>query len=261
MTSRPPTRAGFTLVELLVVVAVLGVLAAMLLPALASAKEAGRRAACVSNLRQIGIALHAYASDAGDRIPYGPKAPPFTNPANFYPSTGAPTSLISMWGGRPVGLGLMLADYLASQPGVLFCPGADQRVDADAELSRVGTGQAQGSYYYRHGGNTLLFDDPSRTDAYTAPRLSNLGSNRDGKRIQALAVDSQFLVPEELATFGVKPRTHHQQRFVNVLHSDGSVVTRPNPDARFTVDVRDYAELRHTFSRILEVFERADEPD
>lgn len=261
MTSRTPARAGFTLIELLVVLAVLGILAAMLLPALASARAAGRRAACVSNLRQIGIALHTYASDAGDRIPYGPKAPPFTNPANFYPSTGAPTSLISMWGGRPVGLGLLLADHLAAQPRVLFCPGADQRLDEEAELARVGTSQAQASFYYRHGGNTNLFDTPATPTEFKAPRLTNLGVNRAGAPIRALAMDSQFLVPEELASFNVKPRTHHQQKSVNVLYSDGRVVTRPNLEARFTVDVRDYSELRNTFSRILDVFEKADASD
>ncbi len=252
-------QRGFTLVELLVVIAIIAVLAALLLPALASARSAGRKAACLSNLRQIGIAIHGYSAESSGRIPWGPKAPPFTSPAEFYPSTGSPTSLLSLRSGAPVGLGLLLAQHLGSQPRVLFCPAPDQPINAATELSRVGRTQAQGGYYYRHGGNTNLFDPPVPLTIPANLQLDQLGLNRGGWPVAALVIDIQFLAPPDLASFNVKTQTHHQQQLANLLFADGHAVSRPNTGGRFTVDVTDYSGVRESFDRILKVFEVADE--
>jgi prepilin-type N-terminal cleavage/methylation domain-containing protein/prepilin-type processing-associated H-X9-DG protein len=65
MRNRPPARSAFTLIEVLVVLVVIALLAALLIPAVQAAREAARRAGCINNLRQLGLALQNYHSAVG----------------------------------------------------------------------------------------------------------------------------------------------------------------------------------------------------
>jgi prepilin-type N-terminal cleavage/methylation domain-containing protein/prepilin-type processing-associated H-X9-DG protein len=76
-------RAAFTLIELLVVIAIIGILAAMLLPALSLARKKGQAAACIGNLKQIGVALEMYESDNNGWLPPAARLGPGQDGASF----------------------------------------------------------------------------------------------------------------------------------------------------------------------------------
>jgi prepilin-type N-terminal cleavage/methylation domain-containing protein len=98
-SARPRPGAAFTLIELLVVIAIIGVLASLLLPALAKAKAKGKQAACMSNLRQIGLAMRMYVDDHAG---YGPTT-----------THGASTNASWIY---------QLAGYLGNVDRVRLCP-------------------------------------------------------------------------------------------------------------------------------------------
>jgi prepilin-type N-terminal cleavage/methylation domain-containing protein len=101
--SRNRTNTGFTLIEVLVVIAIIAILAALLLPALSRAKSVAQRTQCIGNVRQINLALHMYAGDHGDEITY------YTNDMYYAYKECLPTYL-------------GLTDESASNNLVFICP-------------------------------------------------------------------------------------------------------------------------------------------
>ena len=147
----------------------------------------------------------------------------------------------------------MLENYLSHQPKVLFCPGADQPSEAEDQLSRVGSAQAQSDFYYRHASVAMITGTP---DTYHVD-LNNLGRNRKGKPIKALVADVQFLAHSSLAAFQVKTRTSHKRDSSNVLFFDNSVRNVLNKDDMLTVNVG--TSPYDALEMILDMFEVVDD--
>src|SRR5262245_8042488 len=77
-------KRAFTLIELLVVIAIIGILASLLLPTFGQAKERSRRTECLSNLRQVNLAIRLYSDDYADSLPVLPSPNPYPNGVGAY---------------------------------------------------------------------------------------------------------------------------------------------------------------------------------
>ena len=117
---RSERAGGFTLIELLVVIAIIAILAAMLLPALSKAKSSALRVNCTSNLRQIGLAIAGYTTDANEYLPIS-GWPEGQNPWQTYSACRVQPGTMNLTRGF-MSLGLLYGSKNISDAKVFYCP-------------------------------------------------------------------------------------------------------------------------------------------
>jgi len=120
--TRNRRRPGFTLIELLVVIAIIALLVCILLPSLTAAKNLAKRVVCLSNLHQVGVELHLYASEYDDQAPLGYN---YSNKANSCLVWGVNNEkTVNPYGawGCLTNLGWLFGAGLMKSPEVYYCP-------------------------------------------------------------------------------------------------------------------------------------------
>lgn len=145
---RSPSRRAFTLIELLVVIAIIAILAAILFPVFAQARESARKATCLSNMKQIGIAVTMYSTDYDGMIV----------PSNLG-ATGRTTSWPSL-----------LHPYIKNE-GIFTCP-SGERGATTRSTGGTTTGTFFGVTETGCGGNATVRGDGSDMPQGTVNRLS-----------------------------------------------------------------------------------------
>jgi len=207
---------GFTLIELLVVVAIIAILAAMLLPALSRAREQARRATCMNNLRQIGIALKMYAQDFNELFPDA-------SGHWLFPPDGLGSTWVSRSFNKLLGVNGVCGKYL-KDVGIFICP--SQKTDKKSQYPWITTGRtvsysyAYRDWYKRPLSDRVQDDTVLVTDKQIHPNFSIYAPGVDG------CWGNSFLGQGNELNLG--PHNNHGIAGVNALFKNGAVLWIPS---------------------------------
>ena len=210
------TRSKFTLIELLVVIAIIAILAAMLLPALNKAKEAGKQASCLSNLKQLSHGYQSYMASYNDHLlPYG-----FTGTTKLWVDDIAEL------------IGVKKIRDAKTKATPFFCPASESYPNETWGPYAL----HNNLYYVTYGLNTILVpgisDDPKRLPKLKQLKFPNqtapVMDARNKNRLYLNETGNEYLNIER-----------HQGRKLNAFFFDGHAASR------------DLAYLRATYNKYI----------
>jgi prepilin-type N-terminal cleavage/methylation domain-containing protein/prepilin-type processing-associated H-X9-DG protein len=264
-------KTGFTLIELLVVIAIIAILAAMLLPALARAKERALRANCMSNLHQIGVGVAMYTSENNEILPLC-GWPQGQNPWQTYEACRVTpgTGIISR---GYYSLGLLYRIKAVPNPRVFYCPsnrkaGSTWTYDYYATAPNIwpSTPVASGDDDVRTGYNYYPQQRERETvSGYDLPKLEFAAANLEfGGTLTVVAplkqasVDPQKSISMDLVhSIDAAPHKDNSASGLNALFADGHVrfqTAKANPQAFDPVMWTDIGSNPLNFRRVADMW-------